>query len=116
MYSPGTRIPGEAEENNPTKQPIQPSERTGHSAFGRQRPVSNVLPQSLDRSMYSPVAGFTLIRSPTAMNSGTFTDTPFDSTAGLLYAVLVAVFITGDVSLTSSTRYCGRSMPIGRPS
>ena len=63
-----------------------------------------------------PRAALVEFRAPVAMNSGTFTVTPFASFAGLLEAVLVAVFMTGAVSTISCTTYCGRSMPIGRPS
>ncbi len=50
------------------------------------------------------------------MNSGTCTVTPFDNLAGLVLAVFVAVFITGDVSTTCSSITDGSSMAMGRPS
>ena len=59
------------------------------------------------RSMYSPVVGFTRTFSPVLMNSGTFTVTPFSSVAGFVDAVLVAVFMTGAVSTTSSVSVFG---------
>ena len=50
------------------------------------------------------------------MNSGTCTVTPFESFAGLVLAVFVAVFITGEVSTTLSSITDGSSIAIGRPS
>src|SRR5436309_13619916 len=70
----------------------------------------------LARSWYSPVFGFTRILSPVPMNSGTFTVAPFSSFAGFCDAVFVAVFMTGDVSTTSSVSEFGKRMPTGLPS
>src|SRR5687767_15104474 len=71
---------------------------------------------SFARSWYSPVEGFTLTLSPVPMNSGTFTVTPFSSFAGFCDAVFVAVFITGEVSTTSSVSEFGSRIATGRPS
>ena len=49
------------------------------------------------------------------MKSGTWTVTPFESFAGLVLAVLVALRITGEVSTTVSSTTDGSSMPTGRP-
>ena len=49
------------------------------------------------------------------MNSGTWMVTPLLSRAGLVLAVLVAVFMTGAVSTTSSSVTAGSSMAMGRP-
>src|SRR5665213_1079814 len=68
------------------------------------------------RSRYSPVFGFTRMRSPELMNSGTFTDTPFSSFAGFVDADFVADRITGAVSTIVSSMAFGRSIAIGRPS
>ena len=65
------------------------------------------------RSWYSPVFGLTRTLSPVPMNSGTLTVAPFSSFAGFCDAVFVAVFITGDVSTTSSVSEFGRRMPTG---
>src|SRR5207249_6159771 len=56
------------------------------------------------RSRYCPDRGSTRTFSPGLMNSGTCTVTPFESFAGFVLAVFVAVFITGDVSDRKSTR------------
>ena len=49
------------------------------------------------------------------MNSGTWMVTPLLSLAGLVLAVLVAVFMVGAVSTTSSSAVAGSWMEIGRP-
>ncbi len=49
------------------------------------------------------------------MNSGTWMVTPLLSFAGFVLAVLVAVFMMGAVSTTSSSAVAGSRMAIGRP-
>jgi len=49
------------------------------------------------------------------MNSGTWMVTPLLSLAGLVLAVLVAVFMIGAVSTTSSSAVAGSMIAIGRP-
>ena len=49
------------------------------------------------------------------MNSGTWIVTPLLSLAGLVLAVLVAVFMIGAVSTTSSSAVAGSMIAIGRP-
>src|SRR5690349_217357 len=66
-------------------------------------------------SRYTPSRGFTLTLSPSPTNSGTWIVTPLLSLAGLVLAVLVAVFMIGAVSTTPSSTTDGSSMPIGRP-
>src|SRR5579871_643935 len=66
------------------------------------------------RSRYSPVSGFTRTFSPVRTNSGTLTVTPFSSFAGFVDAVLVALFITGAVSVISRVSEFGNRIPIGR--
>ena len=61
----------------------------------------------LARSRYTPSRGFTRTRSPSPMNSGTWIVTPLLSLAGLVLAVLVAVFMIGAVSTTSSSATAG---------
>src|SRR5690348_4258469 len=67
-----------------------PGRGTRSSLFASRVPTtaSRAL-QSFARSRYSPVDGFTRTRSPVAMNSGTFTVTPFSSFAGFDDAVFV---------------------------
>src|SRR5437016_5160882 len=67
-------------------------------------------------SKYCPDRGSTLTVSPGEINSGTCTVTPLDNFAGLVLAVFVAVFITGEVSITFSSITDGSSMAMGRPS
>src|SRR2546422_7411620 len=55
------------------------------------------------RSRYTPSRGSTRTFSPSLMKSGTWTVTPFESFAGLVLAVLVALRITGEVSTTVSS-------------
>src|SRR5439155_2646350 len=67
------------------------------------------------RSRYTPSRGSTRTFSPSLMKSGTWTVTPFESFAGLVLAVLVALRITGEVSTTVNSTTDGSSMPTGRP-
>src|SRR3954468_2029285 len=84
-----------------------------------QRPSHQLLPVCrayFARSRYWPERGRTRPFAPGLINSGTCTVTPFDSFAGFVLAVFVAVFITGDVSPTLSSITDGSSIAIGRPS
>src|SRR2546426_11335369 len=67
------------------------------------------------RSRYLPSRGSTRTRWPSLMKSGTCTVTPFESLAGFVLAVFVALRMTGDVSTTSSSITEGRSIAMGRP-
>src|SRR2546422_10060389 len=66
------------------------------------------------RSRYLPSRGSTRTRWPSLMKSGTCTVTPFESLAGFVLDVFVALSITGDVSTTSSSFIVGRSIARGR--
>src|SRR2546425_13021000 len=98
------------------------SNKKGDGRGERYVTVHRIVPLPSPRSLYfalskySPDRGSTLTVSPGEINSGTCTVTPLDNFAGLVLAVFVAVFITGDVSTTFSSITDGSSMAMGRPS